>query len=167
MKASHIVVTSNLPTRNDGLPYASGRADDPAIAVWFVRGGRELVIACDRWLTPGENMRSIAKSVAALRGLVRWGSSQIVDHAFAGFAALPAGTPDFEPVRHWRETFDVESFDGLPKDALWAIVRDRYKRLALDAHPDRGGSESKIAALNAAYAEAEADLTTRDDEDAA
>src|SRR5262245_20073291 len=72
--ACNAVITSMLPTRHDGLPYSDGKyGSEPGIAVWFVLDGAERVFACDRWVTPGENMRAIQLSIEAMRGLERWG----------------------------------------------------------------------------------------------
>ena len=51
--AENVVVTSDLPTRRDGRPYASGRAEtgDSGIAVWFVLQGQERVWACESSVT--------------------------------------------------------------------------------------------------------------------
>jgi hypothetical protein len=36
LKATNVIISSNVPLRPDGLPYAqSGRLDDPGIAVYF------------------------------------------------------------------------------------------------------------------------------------
>lgn len=95
--AANVVITSDLPQRNDGLPRAVAMRDvgDPGIAVWFHLHDQERVFACDRWMSPEENMRAIALSVAAVRGLARWGAGDVVARAFQGFDALPAG--DDEP----------------------------------------------------------------------
>lgn len=140
------VITSNLPTRRDGLPYADGRASglDPGVAVWWNQQVRdrivERVMACDRWSTPGANMRALALSIFALRGLERWGGTNIVERAFSSFGALPPAPED------WRAIL------GFPPDLEAAI--DAYHRRALAAHPDRGGSHDEMARLNAAWAEA-------------
>jgi hypothetical protein len=160
---SQIVITSDLPLRRDGLPYADGRAADPGIAVYWVKQGVEQVIACDRWRSPAENMRAIELSIGALRGLDRWGSSSIVQRAFAGFAALPPG-PEAPRRRTWREVLatDVEPgadpWPRLPAAELLAIAKARHRRLIRAAHPDAGGTHELAAELNTALAEAEREL---------
>lgn len=164
--ARNAVITSDLPTRNDGLPYADGRATDPGIAVWFVLDGHERVFACDKWKSAAENMQSIALSIEAMRGLTRWGASDIVTRAFTGFSALPPGSgddgaaaPPPKPVRTWRQVFGVEAFETLGPDDLLAVVRGRHRAQIKTAHPDAGGSHDLAAELNAALAEAERELT--------
>jgi hypothetical protein len=146
--AARIVITSFLPTRDDGLPYSDGRSEDPGIAVWFVLKGHERVFAADVWATPGENLRAIARSIEAMRGLERWGMADVVGRAFAGFAALPAGAPE---APSWRVVLGVEGID-LGADDMMAVVKARHRGLIKTAHPDNGagGDLAKASALNAA-----------------
>lgn len=163
-RGSRVVITSSLPTRQDGLPYYAS-TEDPGIAVWWIEKGHERVVACDRWIRADENMRAIAKTLEAMRGLDRWGASEMVERAFAGFAALPPGTgeaspPPAAPRRTWRQVFDIATNLGqIFNDAeLLAVVKARHRLLIKTAHPDAGGSHEIAAELNAALAEAEREL---------
>ena len=70
-----IVISTNIQTRRDGLPYASHREpDDSGVAVYFDLDGREQCIPCDRWDRVRDNMQVIHKTIGALRGLERWGA---------------------------------------------------------------------------------------------
>lgn len=162
MGCSNIVVTSDLPTRNDGLPYANATCTDPGIAVWWVKKGREQVIACDRWRTVSFNMRAIDLSIEAMRGIDRWGTSNMVERAFAGFAALPPGSdgtlPPQPAKRSWREVLGVPAVAGLTNTDLLAIAKARHREAIKLAHPDAGGDVAVAAELNAALAEAESEL---------
>ena len=81
----------------------------------------------------------------ALRGLDRWGSSEIVKRAFRGFKALPAAD--------WRAIFKVVSGDSLE------IIKTRFHALAAAAHPDKpGGNEHEMQRLNAAWKQAQQEL---------
>jgi hypothetical protein len=174
---SHVVITSNLPVTASGKPYTTnqGNIADPGIAVWWIDKGQERVIACDRWLAATENMRAIEKSLEAMRGLDRWGATQIVERAFAGFAALPppsgpeAPPPSYsDQVRNWREVFSIDPAverglgpyqKGSPAAAdLFAIVKRRHRELIRGQHPDVGGDAEAAAFLNASLAAAEAEL---------
>lgn len=164
---SHIVITSNLPTRADGLPYANARCDEPAVAVYWVEKGQERVIACDRWRTVGYNLRAIDKTIEAIRGVDRWGTGTMVEKVFAGFAALPAGSGDEHvppasapTVRPWREVFDIPGvfIDHMAKPELFALVKLRHRERIVLAHPDKGGDPAIAAELNAALDAAERDL---------
>jgi hypothetical protein len=142
---SRCVITSNLPTRNDGLPYAhAAEPGDRGIAVYWVQGGRERVMACDRWDRTRDNLHAIELSLEALRGLARWGSSSIVERAFAGFAARQDRAPVLrgEPTEGW-------SLDE---------VKRRFRAMAAMAHPDHGGNPHEMQRLNAAYAAAKLEL---------
>ena len=89
--ARKVVVSTNVRLRLDGVPYANDKApSDQGVAVYFDYAGGQKCFACDRWRSVEENLRAIAKSVEAIRGLERWGSKSFVDAAFTGFAALPS-----------------------------------------------------------------------------
>ena len=162
-RGSQIVITSNLPTNRAGLPISSGnRGDDPGIAVWWVEKGKERVIACDRWRTASDNMRAIMKTIEALRGIERWGSAQMVDAAFAGFAALPPGSTSSMPSTPqqppWREVLGGTWPDDLDDEDLLALAKSRHRKAMLAAHPDKGGDPELATRLNLALAEAEAEI---------
>ena len=90
--ATNIVISSNVPVRQDGLPYADHarrRIDDPGVAVYFKLKGKQLSMARDRYWTPWENMRSLVLAIDAMRSIERHGGSTMMERAFDGFAALP------------------------------------------------------------------------------
>jgi hypothetical protein len=115
--------------------------------VWWTKGGREQVIACDRWNRTRDNLHSIELSLDALRGLERWGSTEIAARAFAGFAALPPAGHDWRAVLGFNGT--AVSLDD---------VKRRFRELAAVAHPDQGGDDHQMQRLNAAYAAAKQEL---------
>jgi hypothetical protein len=170
--AVNAVITTDLPVRNDGLPYATGRGvDDVGVAVWFVLANehgemQEQVFPCDKWRSHAENMWAIALSIEALRGLDRWGVNQVVTRAFSGFTALPPGSGEefvaqAPKKRTWREVLG-ETFAPWPEldaDELLLLARTRHRKLIQLHHPDRGGSHDIAAELNVALAEAEAELS--------
>lgn len=151
------VISSNLPTNRRGLPYATSRSADgrveqvadPGVAVYWTGEKREeRVMACDRWIQPGHNIHALALSIAAMRGLERWGSSSIVDKAFAGFAALPS-VPEID----WRCEL------GVPPNATGLeFVRSAYRVKARQCHPDTGGSVEAMSRLNRAWEVAQREL---------
>lgn len=161
--ATDAVITSDLPVKGDGTPYADGRADDPGIAVWFTLDGAEHVLACDRWPDPADNLRAIGCSIEALRGLKRWGAADLVNRAFTGFRALPAGAPQ----RGWREVFGpypeltpqaVKRLSDAQRAGLLGHLRQRHREMIRDAHPDKGGPTALAAEVNAAMDAAEREL---------
>ena len=118
LKVTEVVLSSNLELRRDrqGVPYANQRISDTGVAVYFKRDGKEQCIPCDRWDRAEDNIKAVAKTIEALRGIERWGAKNMVDAAFRGFAALPA-PPDY-------------SFEKKTTDEL--------RELMMENHPDTG-----------------------------
>ncbi|WP_293039509.1 J domain-containing protein [Paraburkholderia sp.] len=147
-----IVISTNVPTRLDGLPRSDARApDDPGCAVyWQTRHGTRRVMAIDRYLKVADNLAAVAATLDALRAIERHGGAQILDRAFTGFTTLPSpGAP-----QHWREVIGVP-----PHVHDISAVRDEYRRRAAQHHPDRpGGSHDAMTALNVALGAAEREL---------
>jgi len=139
--AKYPIISTNIELKANGMPYA-GRAnpEDPGVAVYFELTGRTLSIACDRWTHIQDNLQAIRLTVAAMRGLDRWGVSQMMDRMFRGFAQLQSGPDD------WR---NILAHMGDTPDNL-IEVNINYRLLAAELHPDRGGSHEKMSRLNQA-----------------
>ncbi len=147
MGARDIVISSNLSLRRDGLPY-SGQAqpDDRGIAAYFTLKGEQQCIPCDRWDNIEQNLRAIALTVEALRGLDRWGAKEMVDAAFRGFKALPESvivTP--YTARAWYDVLEVS------QTASPEVIKAAYRQQMLKAHPDQGGSPEAFAEVQQAF----------------
>lgn len=138
--AKNVVVSSNIPTRRDGTPYRDGLTellDDPGVAVFFLKGKRQICLPCDTYRRAWENCRAIGKAVEALRAMERHGARQILDQAFEGFTALPA--PDAAgdaPNAAWWVVLGVEP------SASEAEIRAAYKERARSA----GGASVELNA---------------------
>ena len=143
--ATDIIITSNMQYRADGLPYARQSISDTGVAVYFKLGGEEQCIPCDKWVKVEENLRAIAKTVEALRGLERWGAKDMVNAAFRGFKALPDGIVTPPPKQDWWVTLDVSP------DANAHEVKAAYRELVKLHHPDAGGRPEDFAAIQQAY----------------
>ena len=153
MNATEIVLSTNIPLRRDGLPYAGmAKPIDPGVAVYFTlnRNGskKSMVFACDRWDRVGDNVQAIRLSVQAIRGIDRWGASDMLERAFTGFQSLPPPEESTQK-KTWWEVLQVGS--GWPSYE----IRSNYHRLAKHYHPDSGVEPShvKMAEINAAYEE--------------
>lgn len=147
MGGSYPVLSTNLELRQDGLPRASQR--DPAdagVAVYFMRKGKQMVFACDRWDRTKDNMRAIQKTIEAMRGIDRWGASDMLERAFSAFVALPSSSAK----KSWRETLGFPPNVTPTRDGIDTAYRTKAKR----AHPDVGGSDAAMAELTAAREEA-------------
>lgn len=128
------VLSSNLTLRLDGLPYANQpRPADPGVAVYFTHKGKPMCFACDRYKTPAANTQAVRKTIEAIRGIERWGASDMMERAFRGFAALDA------PVTGWKSVLDPEDPEG------------SYRRLRKASHPDHGGDAERFHEIQKAY----------------
>jgi DnaJ domain len=117
--------------------------DDPSVCAYFIHDGVQLAIPCDRWQRIEANVRAIALSVEAIRGMDRWGAKHMIRAMFSGFKALPAANN----CRPWATVF------GVRPHASTGEVRTAYKQLAQTFHPDKGGSTERMAEINGAWAE--------------
>ena len=141
MGAKHVVLSTDLPLRCDGLPYATAKEpSDPGAAVYFEWKGRQMAFCCDRWDLVRDNVQAMRHTIGALRGLDRWGTGDMVEAAFTGFTALPA--PGKRP---WWEVLAIEG------DASQDEIHAAYKARAKTRHPDYGGSVEAFQELQDAY----------------
>lgn len=139
-----VTISSNVKIRKDGLPYADQpEPRDRAIAVYFTYKDRQMCFACDKWDRVKDNMRAIAKTIEALRGIERWGSGEMVNQAFTGFLALES------PKR--RKWFEIL---GVAENSRPEVRISAYRAKAKITHPDCGGSQEAMAELNNAAIEA-------------
>lgn len=146
-----IVISTNMPLRVDGIPM-SGRSElipDPGVAVYFRREDRPMSFACDSYVYVRDNIRAIALTIEALRGIQRWGASDMMDRAFRGFLALPqtASSP-------WREVLGFDKGGTITV----ADVDRKFRDLSLKHHPDRGGDPETFRQLTEARATARTEL---------
>lgn len=137
-----VVISTNLPLRKDGEFHASARKpDDPGVAVYFTRKEKPLCFACDKYDEVWKNLRAIQKTIEAMRGIERWGSSTLLERAFTGFAALP-------------EKSHAGVWDTLGLDAETATeetVMAAWREKAKTCHPDvAGGSRARWDELDTA-----------------
>ena len=150
MRVNDYVISSNIATRHDGLPYANQKApDDPGVAIYFTRKGKEFCISCDQYRSVDANLRAIGKTVEAIRGIERWGTEEMMDAAFTGFAALPESTivTPYQ-ARPWYDVLEVS------QNASEGVIRAAYRQKLKTAHPDGGGSVEQFNELQKAAKEA-------------
>lgn len=137
-----MIVSTNVELRLDGLPYA-GRKDpvDRGVAVYFELDGKPITIACDQYLCVWENMRAIGKTIECLRGIQRYGASDLMERAFMGFAQLT-----YAPEPEWWQVLGVEH-----DERRLDTIRPKYRELASKNHPDVGGTEEQMKVINTAW----------------
>jgi DnaJ-domain-containing protein 1 len=100
-------------------------------------GNRQRCIAIDRYVRLPDNLAAIAATLEAMRAIERHGGAEILDRAFTGFTALPS-------PEQWFQVLKV------PATATREQINDAYRRLAMEHHPDRGGSADQMARINQA-----------------
>jgi hypothetical protein len=141
--AKHVVLSTNLKLRLDGLPLAGQpQPADTAAAVYFQYHGQAVCFACDRWKKIEDNLQAIRHTIEALRGIARWGTGDMVKAAFTGFAQLPAARVALRP---WHEVI------GVAGHASTNEVHAAYRARAKWMHPDHGGDHDAMVELNDAY----------------
>lgn len=145
------VLSTNVALRRDYLPYANqAEPEDVGAAAYFVLRGKQFAFACDRWDRVRDNIQAIRHTISALRGIERWGTGDMVQAAFTGFAALPAPTA----VPTWRAVLGV----GDTRDL--AEVEAAYRSRRKSTHPDHGGSAEEFDLVQRAWNMALQDLSS-------
>jgi hypothetical protein len=146
--AKSIVLSTNIPLRLDGIPYANFKTPaDPGVSVYFQYKGKSMAFACDRWQRIEENIQAVQLTINALRGIARWGTGDMLQAAFDGFQALPPPSAK----KSWWDVLEVS------RDSSDDAIRSNYRRLCMDHHPDHGGAAGRMAEINAAWDEMKKD----------
>jgi hypothetical protein len=148
-----LVLSTNLRLRLDGLPRSDqAQPTDPGAAIYWNDPwtSQPRCMAIDRYTKVEQNIAALAATIEAMRAIERHGGAVVLERAFTGFTALPA------PIvagmkRPWREV--LEFFDS-PREIAADDVQARWRRLAGEHHPDKGGSDAKMAEINQARDEA-------------
>ncbi len=72
------------------------RPADPGVVAYFFFEKQQVAVPCDRWHLVQDNVKAIALTINAMRGMERWGAKHMIRAMFQGFRALPA------PETDWR-----------------------------------------------------------------
>ena len=137
VKRDDLVISTDIPTRLDGLPRSDRSVADPGVAVYWRKGKDTRCMAIDRYDRVADNLAAIAATLEAMRAIERHGGAEILDRAFTGFVALPA------PEQWWQVL-------GVAENATGGEIDTAYRRLAALHHPDRGGDSAQMARINTA-----------------
>lgn len=136
-----LIISSDLRLKKDGMPYSNQcEPDDQGVAVYFTWDGVQKVIACDTFNRIACNLWAVAKTINAMRGIDRWGCSEIINKAFTGFEALPE--------KHSQEWWEVL---GVSKNATEKEVKSAYRKMSKKYHPDKTGESEKFLQIKEAY----------------
>lgn len=133
-----VVISTDIPTRLDGLPRSDRTASDPGAAVYWRKGSHTRCMAIDRYRRTADNLAAIAATLEAMRAVERHGGAEILDRAFTGFVALPAPEQWFTVL-------------GVSAHATRDQIEEAFRALAMKHHPDRpGGSDTEMSRINTA-----------------
>jgi hypothetical protein len=147
--ATQVVLSTSVPLRNDGLPMAKAREpEDPGVAVYFYYKKKEMCFACDRFDFVRDNIQAVKLTVEALRGIERWGASDMLDRAFTGFVAIGDGGFDWRTILGFVERNHITLAD----------IERRFRELAKVHHPDIGGDTERFKQINLARDAARAEV---------
>lgn len=122
-----IVISTNIRTRNDGLPYSNAaEPDDSGVAVYFKSEGELVCIPCDTYDRVADNLYAVGKVIEALRAIERHGSDML-QAAYTGFKALPEQAGGSA----WYDVLDIEP------DSTEQEIKKAYRDLVKIWHPDK------------------------------
>ncbi|MDH5394538.1 MAG: J domain-containing protein [Gammaproteobacteria bacterium] len=145
--AKQVYLSTNIRLRQDGMPYASQRPpEDKGVAIYFKYKDRDMVFACDKYYQIGDNIHAIGKTIDALRGIERWGASDMMERAFTGFEALPDPT-----AVDWRAVIGYQGHD-------YFEAQKAYKKARSQAHTDTGGNDELFHQIQIAWEQAKLEL---------
>lgn len=147
--AKNVIISSNIPLRNDGQMYAAHmvkKQQDPGVAVYFTYKNKPIVMCCDRYTWVHENIYALGKGIEAIRGMERWGVSEFLERAFTGFTAIGA-PPETPREEKW---FNIL---GVSEKASEQEIKDAFRKLAKQYHPDKTENDERwlMQRLNDAY----------------
>ncbi len=151
---STLILSTNLQVRLDGFPRSGQKEpDDPGVAAHFKdKNGRLMCLACDRYDKVWKNVVAITKTIEALRGIERWGSKQMFDRAFTGFAALPMhGT---HTGSSWRGALKITAANPTLDE-----VKDSYKRIVRELYYNGDDKDETLRYLHEAMEMAKKELS--------
>lgn len=102
-----------------------------------------IAIPCDRWQKIEHNVKAIALTIEAMRGMDRWGAKHMIKAMFTGFKALPQTASK-------RTAHEVL---GISPNATRGAIDEAYRAKAKTCHPDAGGTHEAFIELQHAYEE--------------
>ena len=140
-----LIISTNVPLKSNGLPYSNHKPTDAAVAVYFTLKGKPMVFACDKFTEVHDNLHSIELTINSIRGIERWGCSDMLERAFTGFLCLPAG----KTTPKWHKLL------GLSESASKEEIKTAYRAALKRLHPDNkySGNQQQFIELQQACSE--------------
>lgn len=151
----YALLSTNIELRLDGQPR-SGRSapEDPGVCLYFTLKGKPFALACDTYRSVEQNVAALAAHLDATRAIARHGVAS-AEESLSAFSALPppSGSASASTTAAgWREIlgFGPAFPAGYDQADAMTLIGVRYRERAGKAHPDNGGSDAAMSALNAA-----------------
>lgn len=163
LKATDCVIEVDAPDaqfRNDGSIKRTMQPRSPAVRVSFDCKHGHLSYTCATFSGWEANLRAVALILEDLRTMERYGVGKGSEQ-YTGFAALPQRSGDAAPVESMGFAAVVAELAGVAAahDSTWPVrapsiqpgathAADRSRLVSaaiMVAHPDRGGTDAKIA----------------------
>ena len=101
----------------------------------------QMAIPCDRWTRIEHNIKAIALTIEAMRGMERWGAKHMIKAMFSGFKSLPEKASGIDP---WEVL-------GIAPTTSEVAITDAYRFKATTEHPDAGGTTERFQRLQEAH----------------
>ncbi len=152
--AKKLLISSNVPLRLDGRMLADAplARPDPGVAVYYThpRYGAQ-VIACDRWNNVAANLWAVKRTIECIRSIARYGTTEMVEKAMAGFAGA---LPHLTPAAPWWVILQFNEQQA--STATAAQIDERARELLKRYHPDsaQGGDAARFSLITEARATA-------------
>ena len=128
---------------------------DSGAAIWFMWGDAQRCVTCDLYTSQGANLSAIAQILQSCVAEYNRGSIAAVSHALASYTPSTPSPPDTVPLGHWSETL------GISQSASQADIQAAFRRQALKAHPDQGGTREEWDKVMNAFEQARLSPGTR------
>lgn len=120
------------------------RPAESGVVAYFEYEGNRVAIPCDRWRLVEHNVRAIALTIEAMRGMERWGAKHMITAMFTGFKSIPEKASGRNPL-------EVLGLDPA-KQYSEADITAAFRRRSKTEHPDIStGSNEKFAMLREAH----------------
>jgi hypothetical protein len=146
-----VIISTNVPTRLNGMPRAGQREpDDPGAAVYWRKPNQDMrAMAIDRYDRVADNLAAIGATLEAMRAIERHGGAEILDRTFRGFKALPD-----KATEPWRDVLNIGHEARVTTDD----VDRRFAELVKKHHPDMGGDAAEFQRIVEARNQARKEL---------
>lgn len=135
----------------DGSLRKGARPEGPRVVVSADTDNGPMRMACDTYDSGTGNIRAIGLTLSALRAVTRYGAATKGEQ-YTGWLALPAQSSiTLEVAASWALLEKESGKEAPPADRQDRDALNRiYRAAAFTAHPNSGGTEERMRAVNGA-----------------